>query len=157
MLVNPGFEQGAGAGWSASSATGRSLIYAAGFPTPVSPHSGGWAAWLGGADREVASLSQTITPPAGAISATLTYWYWIQSSESSCTYDHAWVEVNGGLLRLHDLCASGNTSGWRQVTLDLTPYLGHPIGLRFYVDTDSSLLSHFFVDDVSLNVQCGGQ
>ncbi|GEM_PF-2695023 len=157
MVINPGFEQGAGTGWSKSSTNGRTLIYSGGFPTPVTPHSGSWAAWLGGAHNEVASLSQTVIPPANATSATLTYWYWIQSDESSCTYDHAWVELNGGLLRVHDLCSSGNTYGWRQATINLTPYLGQSIGLRFYVDTDSSITSHFFVDDVSLNIQCSGQ
>ncbi|MEM2130180.1 MAG: hypothetical protein QXZ70_06245 [Candidatus Bathyarchaeia archaeon] len=157
MIVNPGFEQGADIGWSKSSTNGRRLIYSSGFPAPVTPHSGNWAAWLGGVHNEVSLLSQTIIPPANATSATLTYWYWIQSGESSCIYDHAWVELNGGLLRLHDLCSSGNTNGWRQAIVNLTPYLGQPIGLRFYVDTDSSIISHFFIDDVSLNVQCSGQ
>ncbi len=157
MVINPGFEQGASTGWSRSSTNGRSLVYSGGFPAPVTPHSGSWAAWSGGAHNEVSSLSQTIVPPANATSATLTYWYWIQSSEGSCIYDHAWVELNGGLLRLHDLCSSGNTNGWRQATVNLTPYLGQPISLRFHVDTDSSIISHFFVDDVSLDIQCSGQ
>lgn len=157
VISNPGFEQGSGTGWSKSSANGRSLIYSSGFPSPVTPHSGSWAAWLGGVHNEVSILSQTVIPPANATSATLTYWYWVQSGESSCSYDHAWVELNGGLLRLHDLCSSGNTNGWRQAIINLTPYLGQPIELRFYVDTDSSITSHFLIDDVSLNVQCSSQ
>jgi hypothetical protein len=157
MIVNPGFEQGAGVAWLKSSIKGQSLIYSSGLPTPATPHSGSWTAWLGGVNNEVASLTQTIVPPQNALSATLTYWYWIQSSETVCSYDHAWVEINGGLLHLHKLCSSGNTNGWVQASIDLTPYLGQPIALRFYTDTDSSLTSNFFVDDVSLNVQCNNQ
>lgn len=154
MINNPGFEQGMEAGWLKSSTNGRNLIYSSGFPSPVAPRSGSWSAWLGNAHNEVATLSQTINPPESATSATLTYWYWIDSAEGACTYDHAWVELNGGLLRLHDLCSSGNTYGWEQASVDLTPYLGQPLNLRFYTDTDGSVTSHFFLDDVTLGIEC---
>lgn len=153
-VMNPGFELGPAVAWSRSSTTGRSLIYSGGFPTPVTPHSGSWAAWLGNSNYEVTSLSQTIVLPAGTQSATLNYWYWIDSLETSCAYDHAWVEINGGLLYLHPICSGSNTLGWKKVTVDLTPYIGGPINLRFYMDTDSIVTSDFFIDDVSISVQC---
>ncbi len=157
LVVNQGFELGASTGWIKSSTNGRSLIYSGGFPAPVVPHSGNWAAWLGGIQNEVASLSQTIIPPASATSATLSFWYWTQSDESACTYDHAWVEINGGLLRLLNLCSLGNTNGWTQAVINLTPYLGHPMSIRFYTDTDVIISSNFYIDDVSMSFQCNGQ
>ncbi|MBK9714923.1 MAG: hypothetical protein IPO81_27050 [Kouleothrix sp.] len=154
-IVNPGFEAGPSAGWARSSAQGRQLIYSGGFPWPVYPHGGYSAGWLGQSNNEVSSLSQTFNLPATASAATLSYWYWIDSGESSCSYDIGWVELNGGLLRLHSLCTDGNTYGWVHELVDLTPYLGTTATLRFRVDTDGSIPSNFYVDDVSVNVACG--
>jgi hypothetical protein len=154
-ISNPGFE-GTSVGWNTSSSTGRSLI-TSDLPSSVAPYNGEWAAWLGYNYNETSLVSQTILLNPQVSSATLTYWYWIDSEESQCTYDHAWLELNGGLMRLYFLCSDGNTFGWVQENVDLTPYLGQPLTIQFHVDTDSIIRSSFYIDDVLLDVSCTEQ
>lgn len=153
-ILNSSFEYGDSVGWSETSSTARSLIYSEGFPAPVVPASGTWAAWLGDINNESATLSQRINLPAEAVSATLTYKYWIYSAEGDCQYDVGWLELGDGLLRLYDMCTFGNTDGWQTDVVDLTPYLGSSHSLRFRLDTDYSISSSLFIDDVSVEVTC---
>lgn len=83
-IVNGDFEQGR-VGWTEYSFQGWELItyYGAGFP-----HSGSWAAWLGGGDDETSRLSQTVTIPASQ--PYLHFWYLLYS-EDFCGYDYARV------------------------------------------------------------------
>ncbi|MFU8827778.1 MAG: hypothetical protein ACNA70_09870, partial [Brevefilum sp.] len=68
-IVNGGFEQGS-VGWTQYSSNGWELItyYGAGFP-----HSGSWAAWLGGDDDETSRISQTVNIPVSQ--PYLHFWY----------------------------------------------------------------------------------
>ncbi len=145
-IVNPGFESGP-TGWIEYSAQGWPLILSSGFPSGVTPRSGSWAVWLGGADSETAYIQQQVTIPPSA--PVLRYWYWI-ASQDICGYDFARVRVNGTAVQTYDLCSSNNTGGWVQGSVNLGSYAGQLVQLRFEVTTDSSLNSNFFLDDVSL-------
>ena len=148
VLLEPGFEGGSGSAWSENSSNGYFLI------TMNRPRSGSFSAWLGGIDNEVSSVWQVPPIDALATSATLSYWYWIES-EDICEYDKGGVTVNGLLARGHDfdLCLSTNTSGYVQSEIvDLLPYAGTTPEILFFTTTDSSDVSSLYIDDAILEV-----
>jgi bacillopeptidase F (M6 metalloprotease family) len=48
------------------------------------------------------------------------------------------------------LTLSGNTSAWQQASADLSHLAGQTIQLQFLAQTDGTLVSDFFVDNVEL-------
>jgi hypothetical protein len=152
VIRNGNFEAGA-VTWTQSSSQGFPLICDEGHcGAGLEPHSGGVLAWLAGANREKSRVSQVVSIPAGK-AATLSMWIRIES-EDVCRYDVGYVQVKDGsrlrTLRTYALCASQNTGGWVQDSLDLSQYAGKSIRLDFYAATDSRNVSSLFVDDVSL-------
>ncbi len=145
LLDNGDFENGQDGSWEEYSARGWDLIMNES-SLSISPHGGSWAAWLGGDDYETAILSQMVTVPAGA--TTLNYWYLI-GSEDACGYDYAYVRFGSDTLETYDLCKSNNTGNWTLGQIDVTGWRGQSVELRFVAETDSSLNSNFFLDDVS--------
>lgn len=111
---------------------------------PISPHSGSWAAWLGGDYDEVAYLQQSVFVPADR--PYLGYWHWIDSADV-CGYDFAYVRINGSTVHQYDLCSSNNTGGWVPLVVDLSGYAGQTVQLQVRVETDSSGNSNLFLDD----------
>lgn len=147
VLIDPGFEAGSGLAWSEYSSNGNTLI------TMDRPRSGSFSAWLGGANIEDSYLWQSSPIDATAISARLSYWYWIASEEIICGYDEGGVTVNGSPLEFFDFCGTYNTGGYVQSNgVDLLSYAGTTSEIRFFVTTDSSLLSSLYIDDVMLEV-----
>src|SRR6185503_9638058 len=103
-------------------------------------------AWLGGDHNDTSYISQPVnlsTP------ATLRLWYWI-GSEDVCGYDYGSVKVNSNIIYYWNLCASTNTGAWVMLDLDLSAYTGQVVTLSIQVDTDDSLISNLFIDDMSL-------
>ena len=144
VVVNGGFESGPGVGWTESSAQERILVRNAGWFVPA--HIGGWLAWLGGDDNEVATLSQTLTVQPGT--SVLSYWYWIGSADS-CGNDYFRVKIGASTVYTHNLCSSTATGGWVNKKIDLNAYAGQTVLLRFEVTTNGSNNSNMFLDDVS--------
>ena len=145
-LVNGDFEDGH-LGWTEYSSHGWDLIMMD-TAAPISAHNGTWLAWLGGGDDEISTLSQDITIPAGT--PELNYWDWINSSDI-CYYDYAHIKINEITLLSYDLCLGNNSSGWIFEIIDLTDYVDSMISLKFEITTDSSSISNFFLDQVSLS------
>jgi C1A family cysteine protease len=145
-LTNGDFEAGS-TGWIEYSSHGWPLILNSGFPGTMSPHSGSWAAWLGGDENEIAYIQQQVAIPVNK--PYLHYWHWI-GSDDSCGYDLASVRVNGTSVATYDLCSSSNTGGWVEQVVNLGAYAGQSVTLQLYVQTDSSLNSNLFFDDASL-------
>lgn len=143
-LLNGSFEAGR-TGWTEFSALGYDIISTA-FPGSVAPHSGAWAAWLGGDDNETSSISQQVTVPATA--PLLTYWRWIALADA-CGFDHFTLWVNGVLVDGHDLCHAADTNGWRPAAADLSDYAGQTVTLELRVTTDGSGNSNLFIDDLA--------
>jgi len=144
LVPNGDFEQGATI-WTQSSTNGRQQIRNSFAPNSVSPYSGAWGAWLGGALNEQGYLQQTVTVPA---SAPYLYFYnWIGSADYQ-GYDFGYVVINGVTVSTVDLHSGANTGGWVKRVTNLSAYAGQTVALRIAVATDDSLNSNWFIDDV---------
>ena len=149
---NGDFEAGPDGSWTEYSAQGWPLIvHATELVSGVTPHGGDWAVWLGGDNDEVAYISQTVTIPTDQ--PVLTFWEWIASAETGCTYDLGSVRINDTEVSSIPLCSSANTGGWVESTLDLDTYAGQTVQLQFLVTTNSITNSNLFIDDVTLEGQ----
>jgi hypothetical protein len=144
-ILNGGFESGA-TSWTIFSTHGWSVITTT-FPTGVTPHGGSYAAWLGGDYSDISYVQQQVTISAGA--PYLVYWQWIASADS-CGWDFGGVVVNGTTVNVYDLCTTTNTGGWVTHSVNLSAYAGQTVTLQIRVETDSSVNSNLFVDDVAL-------
>jgi len=146
IIVNPGFEGGPGVGWTQYSSGNYQLI------DTIRPRSGYYSAYLCGYDHCTEYVQQQIVVPAGA---NLTYWWFLSSREGfSAPHDYLTVRVytTGGTLlatlRSHSNLNTRNV--WTQDTVSLLAYAGKTVILRFAGQTDGSLSSAFFIDDVSV-------
>ncbi|MGN6088939.1 MAG: M4 family metallopeptidase, partial [Actinomycetales bacterium] len=143
VVANPGFESGA-VSWTASSGVINN-------DSTVS-NSGSWEAWLDGyGTTHTDTVSQSVTLPAGA-SATLGFWLRVATNESGSTaYDRLRVQIVSGTTTT-TLATYSNvnaSSGYVQRSLNLTPWVGKTVTLKFVGTEDSSLATSFLLDDVS--------
>ncbi len=144
FLANGDFEQGSG-GWTEFSSSGFDLIVDELAQGTVSPHSGNWAAWLGGADNELSIISQQVTIPTN--SPILSFYYWISSGDA-CNFDFSGVAINQSNVAVQDLCAATSTNSWVQGLVDLSSFAGQSVTLSLWAETDESVNSNLFIDDV---------
>jgi hypothetical protein len=147
-IANGDFENGQDGSWEEYSSNGWDIIEPMS-DLPVTPHSGLWAAWLGGDHDEVAYISQTVTIPDE--DPALIFWYWLASKEDTCDYDFGWVRINHIDVYTIALCADNDTSGWFFKTVDLSVYAGQTVTLQIRVETDGSYISNYFIDDAALS------
>lgn len=151
-VPNGNFEQGANGAWEEASTNfgGQgSLITQPGNAISFNPRSGSWLAWLGGSDDEISNLSQDFTIPEGT-PIHLVYYYQIRSEETDgCDFDVAAVLVDGVVQDGFGLCEDNNTNGWKKGSINMSSYAGENVTVTFAAETDTSVLSSFFIDDVS--------
>jgi hypothetical protein len=153
LLINGDFEQGWEVGWEEYSTHGWAIILPFQY-LPEAPHSGNWAAWLGGDNEELSLVAQEVTIQSGA--PYLVYWYWI-NSEDECGYDFGGVVVNNAtVVDIFDLCAAQNTHGWVRRSVNLSAYVGQTILFDIRTETDEALISNMLLDDVSLAASPAG-
>jgi hypothetical protein len=164
LIVDGGFEQATASGNSAPgwtgtpSPTGRNLIIKGG----SFPHAGTAYAELGGGVSQTDTLTQTLTIPANATAASLTFWTNIVTQESGSTaFDFLNVNIVSGTTTTTKLAlnnsnstSSSNTNGiyFKPAAIDLLSYKGLTITLQFKATTDVSLPTWFRIDDVSLAI-----
>ena len=147
VIVNPGFESGT-TGWTQTSSGNYPLI------SGSKPRTGSYGAWLGGYNSATETIGQTVTVASGG--STLRYWWHMTSSEGTGTaYDYLRVRiynaVTGALIATPRTWSNVNTRNvWSQDTLSLAAYVGQSIRIVFEGVTDSSVVSSFYIDDVSL-------
>ncbi|MFC5510785.1 CehA/McbA family metallohydrolase [Massilia jejuensis] len=151
LLLNPGFESGA-VSWSG----GSGIINNA---TTTPARSGSWKAKLAGTGAtRTDNLYQQVAIPAGAASATLSFWLQVQSAETttSTAYDTLKVQVrnSGGTILATPATYSNlnKASSYTQRSVDLSAYKGQTVQVFFTGSEDASLQTTFLVDDVALTV-----
>ncbi|MGF9757676.1 M4 family metallopeptidase [Microvirga sp. 0TCS3.31] len=148
ILGNPGFESGAttwtGTAGPITNNTGRAA------------RTGSWKLWLGGnGSSSTETVNQTVTVPATATAATLSYWIRTDTAERGSTaYDTMRVQVVDGstATTLRSFSNVGTSATYTQYSHNLTAYKGRTVTIRFTMTEDSSLQTSFVVDDTALNV-----
>jgi hypothetical protein len=147
-ITNGGFESGTSP-WVQSSSGGYQLI------ATTRPRTGSYSAYLGDYNNAVDSIYQQITIPSTATSATLSYWWYMSTQETSHPWDYMYVRIlnsSGTVLATLQTLSDGSTANtWTQASHSLLAYKGQTIRVQFRVTNDSSLPTAFFVDDVSVN------
>jgi len=132
-------------------------------------HSGLNYASLGGNNNENDALTQTITVPAGAPSAPLTFWVNITTQETNGkSYDYLYIEIHNasGTLLATPLTLSNtnatsdkNTLGvyFQPQSVDLSSYAGKTIEVVFHATTDYEKTTTFLIDDVSVTASAAAR
>jgi hypothetical protein len=166
LIVDGGFESATASGnsapgWTATTNVSHNVIIYHG----SYPHTGNNYANEGISNNDKDTLTQTVTIPSGTTSAMLTFWVNVVTSETTKTtkYDYLYVEIHnssGTLLSTPltlsnlDNVSSSNTSGvyFQPAAVNLASYAGQTIQVVFHGTTDSSYVTTFRIDDVSLLV-----
>ena len=121
-------------------------------------HSGRYSLKLGNSSGQQgdSTANQLVTIRANAKTATLSFYYWPASNDSS-TY--AWqeadiVDSNGNVLQ-QLFRNTTNDQTWIQMSFDLSSYAGKSIGIQFLDHENSNGYSYYtymYLDDVALKV-----
>lgn len=153
LLGNPGFESGLNASpWIASTGViDNSTLQPA--------RTGLWKAWMNGwGSSHTDTLSQTATIPADASKATLSYWIYVYTAETSTTiaYDKLAVQLRSSsgtvLATLANYSNLSPRFPYAQASFDLSPYKGQTIQVYLVGTEDQGLQTSFIIDDFSLDV-----
>lgn len=148
LLVNPGFETGT-TPWVLSGQAFRS--------TGSYPHGGVAYAYLGNVNNASGTLYQQVAIPTSA-AGTLTFWLNVTSTETTTTtqYDKLFVEVRNtagtllATLATYSNLNKGTAGVYSQKSLSLAAYKGQTVRVQFRGTTDTTLITTFRVDDVSV-------
>ncbi|MFQ5595987.1 MAG: clostripain-related cysteine peptidase, partial [Anaerolineae bacterium] len=158
LIQNSDFETGDLTAWSA---TGSTDVF------DVNANSGGYSAWLGGIDDASDALYQVFDVPAtGVNEARINFWFELDGEETAFEADTfcAGIARDSDEELLIDLgCMDGteSTNGWSEVdyTLsgsELLTVAGETVYIVFSLETDGSLPTSVWVDDVAFIIQTGG-
>jgi Zn-dependent metalloprotease len=150
LLGNPGFESGATV-WASTSGVINS--------SSVDAHTGNYSAWIDGyGTTHTDTLSQSVTIPSAACTASLSFWIHITTNETTTTtaYDTLKVQLlNSAGTVLTTLATYSNlnkNTAYAQKTFNVAAYKGQTVTLKFTGTEDSTLATEFDVDDTALNI-----
>lgn len=121
-------------------------------------HSGSYFLWLGGLESWNDDAYQTVTIPAGVTSATLSFYYSVNSFDDPSTpYDYLYamlITTNGNVTigQWSNVNADQGVGPnyYHQLTYDLLPYAGQTVEIYFASQNDNLYPTSLFVDDVSI-------
>ena len=142
-FANPGFESGA-TGWTATS----------GVINTDSAHkrTGVGYAWLDGyGTTHTDTLAQSVAIPAGC-HATLSYYLYITSSETTTTAAYDKLTVTAGATTVQSFSNLNKSTGYLVRTVDLSSFAGQTVAIKWTGKEDASLATSFFVDDTALTL-----
>jgi hypothetical protein len=101
-----------------------------------------------------------LSSASGPVAMMFTENYFTEAGWDFCMVD---VSTNGGTNWIHlrggyGDSPSGDSYGWKITTLNLSPYAGKQINIRFFFDTADSIFNNFtgwFIDNVAVYDQAG--
>ena len=126
--------------------------------TKTQAHSGVYSLKVGLSSNQQGDSTayQMVSIPANARNASLSFYYWPASNDSSA---YGWQEADivdsSGSVLQQLFVNTTNDQVWIQMTFDLSAYAGQTIGIQFLDHEDSgggSYYTYMYVDDVSLSV-----
>lgn len=160
LLGNGGFEAGL-APWVAFTTGDDPLDYSAGDPTvEITPFAGQRMGWLGGVPSEVNRLSQEVALPANATSVTLGGAVRIQIFEPHALIDflRGSLVAPGQRIPIFERNNGDATEDWVTLSappIDISAFAGQTLTLELESEIGVGPGTNFFLDDVSLIVECG--
>jgi hypothetical protein len=160
VIGNGGFETGSFSPWVILDQNAAPVV------TNTQAHSGTFSGYAGDAPDGFcgfpgtealgdSSFYQQFTVPAGG--GTLSFWHWDCTTDTiAFDWQDAYItDTNGNILQTIFHQCSDNEA-WVQQTVNMTPYAGQTVRLKFLVHEDGfGDLTGMYVDDVSLPGQCG--
>ena len=156
LIHNGGFESGNFAGWVIDGTQHAPLV------STLWPFTGSHSAIVGGnyplglcgfaggsEPNGDSSFYQEFGPvPAGAV---LSFWHWDCTGLFDFDYKAAYITDTSGNILLTIYSQAANCQSWVQQTVDLSPWVGQTIGVKFLVHQDGAGdLTVMFVDDVGV-------
>lgn len=126
--------------------------------TTTQAHSGSYSLQVGASSGQQgdAIASQMVIIPNSITSATLSFFYWPATNDSS---SYAWQEADvvnsSGQVVQQLFRKTANNRAWVSVSFDLSKYAGQTIGIQFLDHENSngkSYYAYMYVDDVALTV-----
>ncbi|HEY2028127.1 MAG TPA: hypothetical protein VGH20_02870 [Myxococcales bacterium] len=146
LLANPGFETTAS--WTASAG----VLGNAASGVHV-PRTGTGFAWLDGyGTTHTDTLSQTVTIPATACTATLTFWVKIDTAETTTTTAFDKLTVAANTTTLTSLSNLNKSTAYVQKSFNLISFKGQAVTIKFTGTEDASLQTSFLIDDTAVTV-----
>jgi uncharacterized protein YceK len=153
LVQNGGFETGNLSSWTAG--TGGCSPVA----TKYKAHSGTYSAAEGATVHSSCAagtvwLRQTVTIPSYATSASLTFWYWPKTDNTSYTTNYYALAIKNtsGTTLQNLLITASNAQAWTTKTFNLKAYIGQTIWIYSAYYNNGSTHGGVYVDDFSLNV-----
>lgn len=155
---NGGFEEGVPTtSWLATNSQNRNdpLIYR------TSARTGSYGAWFGNILNYTDTLRQTVTLPADRTGSTLRFWRQVRSNEASGSANDRLqvllIATDGSEQVISTITSAAPRNQWvlETLPLNLGSVASADITLAFRGNNNGSLVSSFFVDDVSLTMPCG--
>ena len=145
VVKNGNFDLGRNGNWQEQSSNGYYLIENS---APINTLSGTYLGWLAGANNETSRLIQSVRLPSGPL--YLNFAYAIGSQETTCTADLGRIFLGTTRIKEYQLCTSKVTNGWVQTSINISAYAGRTLNLQFYAKTNSSRVSNFYIENVSI-------
>ena len=161
VIQNGGFETGNLTNWTIDSTNPTPFI------TNTNSHSGTYSAVVGGATggnpicgsgteaQGDSSFYQQFTVPAGQ--STLSFWHQ-DCTTDTITFDwqDAYITNSNGQILQTIFHVCDQTSGFVNTQVDMTPFAGQTVRIKFLVHQDAfGDLTAMYVDDVALYMPCG--
>lgn len=124
--------------------------------TAAHAHAGAHSTHLGGADNTVDELFAGLDLPPDAASITLSFWWYVESSDPDPNADVLVVVVGdeGHEVGVDTLTNRSPKDAWLQSAIDLSGRAGQFVGLTFHAETNGENPTSFYLDDVGVQV-CG--
>jgi len=158
LLANGGFDAANSTVWSESTASASTIITNESALTTLRAHTPANLAWLAGYPNAQDDLSQMVTIPAGASAITLSFYYVIQTQETTAAVADTMdvYAYDAGMMKFTPVASFNDnmpTPSWTRFSISLPVSLaGRTIKIGFQSMTDNAKTTNFFVDSVALDV-----
>lgn len=119
------------------------------------PHTGSSEAYLCGYNNCQDTIYQSVTIPSTSTTATLSYYWYVTTTETTHSYDFLKVQIRNSsgsvLTTLQTISDGSTTQQWVSASYNVSAYKGQTIQVAFVGTNGSKNPTSFYTDDVTLN------